>query len=204
MFFLRRPTPAQAQTFLERQRRQDCTYPEVGESREGQRPDGYRIDHHKARLGSGEKCFEAARVAMRAWRMFETPWIRLTNPQAPFEVGETLVVQVKHLGFYSLVPDRVVYIIDEPGRFGFAYGTLSGHAEQGEERFLVTYTPGTPGEGDPTGGAAGRETVRFELFAFSRPRHPLARLGAPAVRLLQRAAAGAYTEAMRRAVDEQT
>jgi uncharacterized protein (UPF0548 family) len=196
MFFLRRPTPAQARTFLEQQRQQGYTYPELGESRDGLRPDGYGIDHHEARLGSGKDCFEAARVAMRAWRMFETPWIRLTNPQAPFQAGETLVVQVKHLGFYSLIPDRVVYIIDEPGRFGFAYGTLSGHAEQGEERFLVTYTP-------ETGGAASEGTVRFELFAFSRPRHPLARLGAPAVRQLQRAAADAYTQAMCRAVGEQ-
>ena len=202
MFFLRRPTPIQAQTFLEQQRQQDYTYPEVGESREGQRPDGYRIDHHKARLGSGETCFEAARAAVRAWRMFETPWIRLTNPQAPFQVGETLVAQVYHLGFYSLLPDRVVYIIDEPGRFGFAYGTLNGHAEQGEERFLVTYTPGAGGP--EKGGAAGEGAVRFELFAFSRPRHPLARLGVPAVRLIQRSAAAAYTEAMRRAVSEQS
>ncbi|MGY2896122.1 DUF1990 family protein [Deinococcus sp. UYEF24] len=203
MFFLRRPTPAQALTFLKEQRQQGYTYPDVGESRDGLRPDGYNIDHRKARLGSGEACFEAARTAMRAWRMFETPWIRLTNPQAPFQVGETLVVQVKHLGFYSLVPDRVVYTIDEPGRFGFAYGTLSGHAEQGEERFLVTHDleeDGSPNKGDAATGG----TVRFELFAFSRPRHPLARLGAPAVRLLQRAAAHAYTEAMRRAIGEQT
>ena len=196
MFFLRRPTPAQAQTFLDQQRKQGYTYPEVGESRDGLRPDGYSIDHHKARLGSGEACFEAARAAMRAWRMFDTPWIRLTNPQAPFQVGETLVVQVRHLGFYSLLPDRVVYIIDEPERFGFAYGTLGGHAEQGEERFLVTSTP-------ERNGTAEERAVRFELFAFSRPRHTLARLGAPAARLLQRSAASAYTEAMRRAVGEQ-
>ena len=104
--------------------------------------------------------------------MFETPWIQLINPQTPFEAGETLVVQVAHLGFYSLIADRVVYTLDEPGRFGFGYRTLTGHAEQGEERFLVTFS-------------ASAE-VNFELYAFSRPRHPLARLETPVVRSLQR------------------
>ncbi len=212
MFFVRRPTSAQARTFLNQQRQQGYTYGEVGQSRGGLLSDrlrsaGYRIDQHTAPLGSGHRCFAAARAAMRAWRMFETPWIRLTNPQAPFRVGETLVVQVKHLGFYSLIPDQVVYIIDEPGRFGFGYGTLSGHAEQGEERFLVTYRlEESQAAADKAAGERERRerTVRFELYAFSRPRHPLARLGAPAVRLLQRAAAHAYTEAMRQAVGEQT
>jgi uncharacterized protein (UPF0548 family) len=90
----------------------------------------------------------------------------------------------------------VVYIIGEAGRLelgrlGFAYGTLTGHAEQGEERFLVTLSAG--GE------------VTFELSAFSRRRfswfrHPLARLGTPVVRRLQGAAAESYALAMLRAV----
>ena len=185
MFFLRRPTPAQVQVFLEQQRQEDYTYPQVGQTRNGLHPAGYTLDRHTAVLGSDD-CFERACEAVRRWRMFETPWIRLMNPEATFAEGETLVVQVRHLGFYSLLPDRVVYTLDEPGRFGFGYGTLAGHAEQGEERFLVTRSE--TGE------------VHFELHAFSRPRDPLARLGTPVARALQRAAAAAYTEAMRRAV----
>ena len=34
-------------------------------------------------------------------------------------------------------PCRVVYVIDEPSRRGFAYGTLPGHPESGEEAFIV-------------------------------------------------------------------
>ena len=130
MFFLRRPTPEQVQTFLEHQRQEGYTYPEVGQTRDGGRPAGYALDSYTAPLGDGDECFERAR-AVQSWRMFETPWIRLTNPDAPFRTGETLVVQVRHLGFYSLIPDRVVYTLDEPGRFGFGYGTLSGSRRAG-------------------------------------------------------------------------
>ena len=40
-------------------------------------------------------------------------------------------------------PCRVVYVVDEPDRRGFAYGTLPGHPESGEELFLVRYDPDT-------------------------------------------------------------
>jgi uncharacterized protein (UPF0548 family) len=34
----------------------------------------------------------------------------------------------------------VIYTIDEPNRKGFAYGTLPGHPECGEEAFIVDQT----------------------------------------------------------------
>jgi len=37
-------------------------------------------------------------------------------------------------------PIRVVYVIDEPRRKGFAYGTLPGHPESGEDAFIVDQT----------------------------------------------------------------
>jgi uncharacterized protein (UPF0548 family) len=54
-------------------------------------------------------------------------------------------------------------------RHGFAYGTLPGHAESGEEWFLV--------EWDRTDGG-----VCYDILAFSRPQQILARLGYPWVR----------------------
>lgn len=38
------------------------------------------------------------------------------------------------------LPCRVIYVIDEPRRKGFAYGTLPGHPESGEESFIVDQT----------------------------------------------------------------
>jgi len=34
-------------------------------------------------------------------------------------------------GVWFLNAARIVYVIDEPRRFSFAYGTLPGHAERG-------------------------------------------------------------------------
>ncbi len=84
---------------------------------------------------------------------------------------------------YVLAVCRVVVVIDEPDRFGFAYGTLPGHPEQGEESFIVTRR---------SDGA-----VTFDIVAVSRLRHVLARACPPVARRLQRAATGRYLEAMR-------
>ena len=63
-------------------------------------------------------------------------------------------------------PCRVVYTIDEARRCGFAYGTLPGHPECGEEAFIV--------ERGPNG------VVTFSIRAFSRPASVLARYADPA------------------------
>jgi uncharacterized protein (UPF0548 family) len=86
----------------------------------------------------------------------------------------TVVVLVRHLGFWSLNGCRVVYAIagDDSREFGFAYGTLTNHAEIGEEIFKVSLRPGT-GE------------VSYVICAVSKPRSSLARLGYPVTRSLQ-------------------
>lgn len=53
------------------------------------------------------------------------------------------------------LPCRVIYVIDEPNRKGFAYGTLPGHPECGEESFVVDQTE----DG----------SVWLTIRAFSRP-----------------------------------
>jgi uncharacterized protein (UPF0548 family) len=65
-----------------------------------------------------------------------------------------------------------LYVIDEPRRFGFAYGTLPDHVESGEERFLLEL--------------ADDGAVYYDIIAFSRPRHFLAKLAYPLVRRLQK------------------
>ena len=56
--------------------------------------------------------------------------------------------------------------------FGFAYGTLTQHAESGEERFVVSLDPRD-------------ETVWYEIRATSKPRAILTRLGYPVSRYFQ-------------------
>jgi uncharacterized protein (UPF0548 family) len=80
-----------------------------------------------------------------------------------------------------------VYVIEETTRFGFAYGTLTEHAEIGEERFTVEFHPDS-GE------------VWYDIFAFSRPGHFLVKLGYPYGRYKQRQFAVGSKDAMKRAV----
>jgi uncharacterized protein (UPF0548 family) len=134
--------------------------------------------------------FEAACAAMRRWEMFPRPWTEIIPAEAPIQVGQTVAVLARAFGLWWLNAARVVYVLDEAGpprRFGFAYGTLADHTERGEERFSVEWHPD------------GR--VWFDLFAFSRPRHPLARLAYPLARRLQKRFQAESKTAMRRACE---
>lgn len=148
------------------------------------------MDHNRARLGEGEEAFDRAVAALRGWKMFDVGWVRVFPSDAPIEVGTTVAVVGRHHGFYSLNACRIVYLIDEDDgglrRCGFAYGTLPEHAERGEERFTVEWC---------------REdgTVHYDLYAFSRPNHPLARIGYPLARRQQRRFARDSLRAMVRA-----
>jgi uncharacterized protein (UPF0548 family) len=82
-----------------------------------------------------------------------------------------------------IIPCRVIYTIEEADRRGFAYGTLPGHPEQGEDAFIVLMTD--------TG------QVRIEVRAFSRPASLLARSGGPVTRMVQQYATDRYLNAIR-------
>lgn len=175
MFLLHEPSPAAIETFLRDQRGQAFSYQEVGASRV-RAPGGYTVDHNRVRLGTGERSFAKAVAALRAWRMFDLGWCRVHPHDAPIEVGAIVAVVIKHFGFWSLNACRIVYLLEESGaveKYGFAYGTLHEHGERGEERFSV--------EWDRESGS-----VSYDLYAFSRPQHPLARLGYPLGRRLQK------------------
>lgn len=189
MFLHREPSETLIEGFVSSQGDLPFSYDEVGATRDGVAPKGYVVDRYQVRLGEGEEAYRRAVEALRGWRQFDLGWVRLYPPRAEVEVGTTVAVLARHLGFRSLNSARVVYTIDESGdveRYGFAYGTLPGHAESGEERFLV--------EWDREGGS-----VHYDVFAFSRPKHPLAWFGFPFARLLQRRFARDSKEAMGRA-----
>jgi uncharacterized protein (UPF0548 family) len=109
--------------------------------------------------------------------MYETGWTMLCWPDASISEGTVIGVLGRHLGLRSLNACRIAYTIEEEGpslkRYGFALGTLPGHVERGEERFTVEWH-------------ATDDSVFYELFAFSRPSHPLARAAPPLARMIQR------------------
>jgi hypothetical protein len=73
-------------------------------------------------------------------------------------------------------------VIDEPQRKGFAYGTLPGHPELGEESFIVSISD----EG----------VVWFDIVAFSKPARWFAKLGNPLLRFLQQHVTWKYLDAV--------
>ena len=179
MFLFREPSKPEIQKFLARQH---------GTFSYRERDSSFTVDHNRIELGHGGAAFARAKSALRAWKMFDLPWVRLCWPTAPVEPHQAVAIAVRHFGFWSLNAARIVYVIDEPARFGFAYGTLHDHAESGEERFSVEMLD----DG----------SVWYDLYAFSRPRAFAARLAYPVSRALQRRFARDSLIAMRRAVHD--
>lgn len=190
MFRLRRPSEVALRRLADEQRDLPFTYSAVGATSESSGiaiPSGYNVDRTRRRLGSGDEVYRRAKQALRAWSHFAMGWVGVWPEGIPIKKGSIAVVVARSLGLWSAHTARIVYVVDEPHRFGFAYGTLPGHAEQGEERFLVEQLE----DG----------SVRYDIIAFSRPRHPLARLAYPLVRGLQKRFGRDSADALARAVE---
>ncbi len=175
----------------------ELTYAEVGATLPIEAPiararlSGYDVDHHRVVLGEGAVCFERATRALACWRHFDVPWVGLHGAESHVEPGQIVGVRVRVAGLWMVNPCRVLSVdlacSDEHSAW-FNYGTLAGHAERGEERFVVRFDD-----------ASGR--VEYEIAAFSRPALWLTRLGYPLARLMQRRFARGSALAMLRAVD---
>jgi uncharacterized protein (UPF0548 family) len=128
----------------------------------------------------------AAEATLRRFAPHDGIRARIVPPDAPLEVRTSLLV-VARLGPVEMcVPDRIVAVIDEPTRFGFAYGTLQGHIEAGEELFLAQ--------------AIDSDRLRLTVRVQARAASMAARLGGPVAPLLQRIAASRYLTAWTAAI----
>ena len=197
MFLLARPTPDALDDFLLAQRGSPYAYRECGATRDAdgrdRAPTGYTVDHNRVCLGAGADTFARATAAVRAWQMFALGWCAIHPADATIAPGTIVAAVVHHFGFWSVNASRIVYTLDEHEgprhRYGFAYGTLPAHGEVGEERFTVEWN-------------REDDSVWYDLYAFSRPGHLLARLGYPLVRRLQRTFARDSLRAMAEAVSD--
>ncbi len=157
------------------------SYDEVGATR-GDLPKGYVPMRRELHIGQGQEFFELARTALFGWHVHRAAGPKIIP--SSLQVAEDTVALVR-IGVGPLAlkaPVRVVYVVDEPGRAGFAYGTLPGHPEQGEESFLISMD--------------GAERVRFDIVAFSRPGTRLARSSGSLGRAVQERVTERYIEAM--------
>jgi uncharacterized protein (UPF0548 family) len=199
MFLVRRPTPSEIARFLERSAALPLSYQPIGladrpiaglpaVSRSAKA--GFSLDELTTVVGRGRETFDRASRALERWAHFDLGWVELFPRESPLATGTVVCVLVRHLGFWSLNGCRIVYPLGSggSGEFGFAYGTLTNHAECGEEIFRVTLDPDT-------------SDVTYTIRAASRPRALLAALGYPVTRRLQarfrRESAAAMTRASR-------
>jgi uncharacterized protein (UPF0548 family) len=154
------------------------TYSEVGATA-GPLPAGYHHVQKSAVIGRGRHRFEEAAAAGMRWGMLRGAGVRVEPTTEIAAVGSEVIVNLGPVR----APCRVVYVVDEADRRGFAYGTLPGHAESGEELFLVRYEAGT-------------EAVYAEVTAFSRHATWWSRLASPVTALVQRIVTARYLRAL--------
>jgi uncharacterized protein (UPF0548 family) len=171
VFTIREPSDQDVKNLISSQRNLEFTYPEVGATNTTP-PAGYTVDHNRVQLGYGEGTYRIAVAALKYWRQFDLGWVTIVPRGVPIDVGAIVAVKARAFGTWSLSASRVVYVINAPRRFGFAYGTLPYHVESGEERFLIEWLED--------------DSVWYDILAFSRPRHPLIRLSSPLARMLQK------------------
>lgn len=126
--------------------------------------------------------FESAAADLMAWQVQARSGLRVWTSDLRLR-PETVVLMRLGVGPASLrIPCRVVYVVDEPDLRGFAYGTLSGHPEAGEERFVIRR--------HDDGG------IEVTVSAFSRPASRLAKVGGPIARRAQEAMTQRYLRAL--------
>jgi uncharacterized protein (UPF0548 family) len=163
--------------------KRQLTYAETGATRNSDLPDGYHHTRLRRLVGHGKDAFDRAADVTMAWGIQRGAGLAVAS-DGPVAVDRTVVLGLGK-PFGLVIPCRVVYVVDEPGRRGFAYGTLPGHPESGEESFVVELV------GDE---------VWLEIIAFSRAGTLLVKLVGPLSLLLQRLALRAYVRSVRRQV----
>jgi len=171
MFKITGPNDKDIAEFISSQCNLEFTYAEVGATNTTP-PAGFILDHNRVPLGHGEASFRTAVTALKNWQQFDLGWVTIVPRGVPIEVGSIVAIKARAFGTWSLSASRVVYVIDEPRRFGFAYGTLPNHVECGEERFLIEWL--------------SDDSVWYDILAFSKPRHPLVRASFPLASRLQK------------------
>lgn len=153
-------------------------------------PAGYHVLTVRRPVGRGRDAWQRAGAGLLAWRVQTGAGlgVRADGPVAP---GRDAVVRIGlpgplgrrgPLGLDAGV--RVLAVVDEPRRRGFAYVTLAGHPVDGMEEFTVEL--------------ADDDVVHGVVRASSRPGALVVRLAGPVGRVGQHLMARRYLRALER------
>lgn len=151
-----------------------------GASISGETPPGYTPIVANAVVGAGRSCFDAMAAAIRNWGIQTGSGLHVkASGPAALDAGVAIAKTTGPAGI--VFGCRVVRVLDEPRRSGFAYGTLLGHPEAGEEAFFVEL--------------ADDDAVTFRVRGFTSPGTLATSVFAPVVKVLERQAILGYLKA---------
>lgn len=154
------------------------TYTEVGASLRDPLPSGYHHTRESVVVGRGRAVFERHAETVLGFDLHRRAGLLVETRAGRAAVGVDVVVALPLGPLRVRALDRLVAVVDEPDRRGFAYGTLAGHPEQGEESFVVTID--------------ADDVVRLDVRAFWRSVRWYSRLGGPVTVAIQRAITRRY------------
>ena len=158
----------------------ELTYAEVGAT-SGTLPPGYHHLDVRRVVGQGRDWFDVAAARVLTWEVQRRAGLSVETDRA-VALGVRALLRMRVGPVPVRAPVEVVVVTVEPDRVGFAYGTLAGHPERGEEAFEVVLR------------ADG--SVEARIRAFSRPGRWFTRLAGPVGRRLQRATVTRYLAAL--------
>lgn len=185
-----RPSPALLAKELDAATMRAVTYDHVGSTIEPEQWPLRTTHSRSVTIGHGQTMFEAACEGLRRWECHRGVGAFVFPDSAPLTLGTTLLVTLRLGPVSIIVPDRIVAVVDDATQsaegthrtFGFAYGTIEGHQERGEESYLV--------EKDAQGVVTA--TIRVDASAATWG----AKLVSPAVIAFQHAAVNRYLGAL--------
>lgn len=165
------------------------TYSDVGATlRDGvSLPSGYHHVERRVRVGEGAEVFRRVADGVLGWEVSRGAGLDVRADAVRAAVGVEVTSTLRLGPVRFAAPCRVVGVLDEADRAGFAYGTLRGHPESGEEAFVVECGPD--------------DVVWFTIRAFSRPGTWWSYLGGPVTRAIQHRVTTRYLAAGRRLAD---
>jgi uncharacterized protein (UPF0548 family) len=131
------PSAAERRELVEQALAADVTYDHVGTTIDAARAAELGARETTRDLGVGQAVFDAARRALVELTPQREVGSEVEPPDAVLVEGATIVFLLRRGPVHVLIPNRIVEVIDEPTRFAYAYGTLPGHPETGEEGFTV-------------------------------------------------------------------
>ena len=162
----------------------ELTYAPVGLALDGALPAGFRHLERSAVVGTGRATLDRAGEALLRWQVHRDAGLRVRPEQERVVVGSTVRQSLGVGPLRVQAPCRVVGLVEDERRRGFSYGSLPGHAETGEEAFVLELHDD--------------DRVTFTVRAYANPATVPARLGGPVSRRVQGYVVGRYLAAAAR------